>query len=208
MVVSMESADLISLRDGLAGHSRLLESLEAEAITLLKRERRVIRDLAGVAIAVIDHYGMGTDDTDQELDLQKKSPGSDLGMELKAGFEDIGNGPREVEKNEGSWIKRAKVKFKAGKNPWIDSEEDEKKRKDVKGKNMEQSMEKDNKMIKKVGESQDLIIGGEIKLEIGWESGNKKMESGNDNSGKIEMIKRRENNNNNKELRYGRKLEF
>ena len=74
----------------------------------------------------------------------KKSAGSDLGMELKAGFEDIGNGPREVKKNEGSWIKRTKVKFKAGKNPWIDSEEDEKKRKDVKGKNKEQSLEKDN----------------------------------------------------------------
>ena len=70
MVMSLEGANLISLRDGSAGLSELMKNLEAEAITLLKREKRVIRDLAGVAIDVIDHYGMGTDDTDQELDLQ------------------------------------------------------------------------------------------------------------------------------------------
>ena len=52
--------------------------------------------------------------------------GSDLGMELKAGFEDIENEPRKVEKNEENWFKRVKIKFKADGNFWIDSEEDEK----------------------------------------------------------------------------------
>ena len=42
---------------------------------------------------------------------KKKSAGSDLGMELKAGSEDIENGPRKVEKNEENWIKRVKIKF-------------------------------------------------------------------------------------------------
>ena len=76
-------------------------------------------------------------------------------MELKAGFEDIENGPRKVEKNEENWIKRVKIKFKAGGNFWIDSEEDEKKMKVVKEKNSEQSKGKDNKMIKKRGNNKD-----------------------------------------------------
>ena len=70
-------------------------------------------------------------------------------MDRKTGFKDVENEPRELEKNEGNWLKKAKIKFKAGESSEINSEEDEKKRKDGKGKEMESDQGKNRKMIKK-----------------------------------------------------------
>ena len=63
-------------------------------------------------------------------------------MDRKTGFEDIENGPREVEENEESWFKKTKIKFKAGENSQIDSEEDEKKGRMGKGKRWNLTKEK------------------------------------------------------------------
>ena len=70
-------------------------------------------------------------------------------MEQKTNFEDIGNEPRELRKDEGKWLKKVKNKFKAGENTEGGSEEDEKKRKDGKGKEEEITQGKSRKMIKK-----------------------------------------------------------
>ena len=70
-------------------------------------------------------------------------------MERNQDLKDIENGPRKLEENEESWFKKTKIKFKAGENSQIDSEEDEKKRKDGKEKEMESNQGKNRKMIKK-----------------------------------------------------------
>ena len=70
-------------------------------------------------------------------------------MDRKTGFEDVETEPRELEKNEGNWLKKAKIKFKAGEISEINTEEDEKKRKGGKEKEMESDQGKNRKMIKK-----------------------------------------------------------
>ena len=59
-------------------------------------------------------------------------------MDTKLVSEDIGFEPSKVKNNEESWIKRVKIKFKAGGNLENDSEEDDKLRKFVKGGTMDE----------------------------------------------------------------------
>ena len=64
------------------------------------------------------------------------------------------------------------------------------------------------KLFKIKMDGEDLIIGGERNMEIGWERKNKIMEIGNDNNERIESENRKGNNDKNQELGYGGNLEF
>ena len=90
-------------------------------------------------------------------------------MDRKTGFEDIVDEPRELEKNEGNWLKKVKIKFKAGESPQFDSEEDEKKRKDGKGKEMDSDQGKNRKMIKKANNNNKGRHGVENERKISEE---------------------------------------
>ena len=67
-------------------------------------------------------------------------------MDTKLVSEDIGSEPSKMKNNEESWIKRVKIKFKAGGNLENDSEEDEKLRKIVKGGTMDEIKENNKKI--------------------------------------------------------------
>ena len=70
-------------------------------------------------------------------------------MDTKLVSEDIGSEPSKVKNNEESWIKRVKIKFKAGGNLENDSEEDEKLKKIVKGGTMDEIKENNKKINNK-----------------------------------------------------------
>ena len=118
-------------------------------------------------------------------------------MEQKTNFEDIGDEPRELRKDEGKWLKKAKNKFKAGENTEGGSEEDEKKRKDGKGKEEEITQGKSRKMIKKVSNNNNKKIGGKgIEERDNEEENEKWMDSKGKKGNPNEKRESKDNNNN------------
>ena len=75
LVMSLKLGDLISLRDGSDGHTALMDDLETEVNFLLKREKMVIRDLAGV---VKDLRDSGLSGTELDLELGEQGLGDSL----------------------------------------------------------------------------------------------------------------------------------
>jgi hypothetical protein len=67
--MSLKPMELIALHDGSQGYTELMEKLEMEVNFLLKREKRVIRDLAGVVMDLRDN-SLGKTELDMELAVQ------------------------------------------------------------------------------------------------------------------------------------------